>query len=128
MLKHLFLIALSINLYACALKGGLDVPTSPSNSNDEVYQATEAITQDIFSQEQPKLNAAITNLPPASQAMAQAAYKAVQAAIQTAESRGVSDLPDAQRALALKAIQDLSGVADVLHTAIHEADARAPSP
>lgn len=125
MIKHLFFFLLSLSLHACALKVGLDSrnPNAPISETQE-----EADIENIFGAEQPCLNEAVTQLPFAAQEMAQKAYKAIQAAIHVAEITGVAELPDEHKAQALKAIQDLCQVADVLHVAIHEADARAPSP
>lgn len=115
-----------VALFNCATNP-LTPDTSAANANDPAVAAAQAVTNDLFSQEAPAVNAAIAKLPPEAQGLAQTAYIALEQSILVAEQKGILALNPAAHADAVAALQNLSNVSDALHAALHEPDARAPS-
>lgn len=126
--RHLAALTVTLALHACALKGVIDTGSSPGPSefSDPLAQAVDRVTDHLFNEAQPALTQAVSKLPPEAQALVQAAYVALQQAIDVAAARGIAALDIDAHAEAVDALGTIAQVADVLHAAVHEPDARAP--
>lgn len=134
-LVHALFFVFTLSLHACwlATQSGTAPSTTSSDPNTldpnaRLVAVAQTLADDIFEGSQPRLNAEVAKLPPDVQLLAQAAYAALQHAVDTAAARGVGSLDPNETAAATKALGNLASLSDALHAALHLGDARAPSP
>lgn len=131
MFRMFVAFVVSIGIHACALGKMADQPEPGQDPNTSpVYRALDNLTTAIFDHEQPALNEAISQLPPDAQVLVQAAYVALEQAIDAAAAygfRGRALDPNTSSRLipGQSATEDLNAIAGILHQAIH--DPNAPS-
>lgn len=93
-------------------------PLTTGDANAIVAVAQD-FTGQLFEGEQPAITTAVAHLPPETQALAQAAYAALQKAIDAALAKGVTDLSSKDQVKAKSALVALNQASDVLHDALH---------
>lgn len=105
-------------LTGCASFSNMQTPTATGDTN-RVVQVAQTFTNDIFTSETPAITTAVAHLPPETQALATAAYAALQRGIDAAIAKGVSDLSTTDQAKAQSALVALGDVTDKLSAALH---------
>lgn len=116
--KHILTFCIAIFLHACAVSR---LATAPAQDpNDPVGKAVNTLTTALFDKEQPAVNAAVAQLPPEAQALAQAAYVALEEAVKRAGAAGVNALTDEARLATQNVTADLASVTNILHDTIHD--------
>lgn len=123
----LFLIV-SVVLHACALH---KLTASPADPSDPWVKAADTVTQRLFDEQQPTLNAATAELSPEAQALVQAAWVALEQVVRDAAAQGVGyiqtldDDEHGQDQGPAMAVQNIRRILGSLHQAVHEPDAPA---
>jgi hypothetical protein len=118
-MMHLSFYALGLSLLVgCAAfsKTATQAPVADANG---LVSVAQAFTHDVMAHEQPAITTAVAHLPPETQALAQAAYGALQKGIDAALQKGVMDLSTADQSRAQAALIALGQISDSLHTALH---------
>lgn len=121
------ILGLSLLQTACASVRE-DIAHVVSDPNSRVLETAQTLTAAVFTAEQPALNAAVALLPPETQALAQAAYAALQKAIDEAMVQGVDALGRLDKRAASKIVVALSQASDTIHEAIHTEEAIVAAP
>lgn len=120
-MRHLpILLALASLQPSCAfVRAKLGLTPAETQTLVEVAQC---FTGALFDTEQPKITTAVSTLPPETQALAQAAYAALQKSIDTALAEGVMDLNNKSQIKAQAALVALGQATDTLHATLHAGD------
>lgn len=92
-------------------------------SDGNLVVVAQSFANQILTEEQPEVTAAIATLPPETQALAQAAYAALQRGIEEAISQGVGALSPDELTLAQAAINAIGAASETLHSALHDPEA-----
>jgi len=116
--KHFLTFSIALFLHACTANRAATVMVQ--DPNDPVSKAVDTLATALFDQGQPAVNAAVAQLPPEVQALAQAAYVALEEAVKRAADAGVDALTDQAALAAQNARDDLASVANILHDTIHD--------
>lgn len=119
--KHFLTFSIAVFLHACAVtRAGGQAAADP---NDPVAQALETLTTAIFDKHQPLVNEAVSSLPPEVQALAQAAYAALEAAVKKSQDMALDLLDEPGAVKAQNAVTDLASIKAILHETIHDPNA-----
>lgn len=118
--KHFLPLGIMLLITACFGSKSPEQPTIVAgDTNTALTASANGLTDAVFKAGAPELNALTSKLPADTQALAQAGYAALLRATESAESKGIANLPASEQQDALQGLSELNKITDALHTALH---------